>query len=85
MAERMMRFLKAYLYNLALSLSQCANAVLLAGDADESLSSRIGKALRDERWWVRPLRLWPRFVSHCLASIEDDEGGRSAARRQEFP
>lgn len=81
----MKRWLCAYFYNLALALSQLANALLFAGDADESLSGRIGKGLRAQRPWALPFRLWPRFAAHCLASIEDDEGARSAARRQEFP
>lgn len=81
----MKRFLRAYFYNLALALSQLCNAALFAGDADESLSGRIGKALRADLFWARPFRLWPRFAAHCLASIEDDEGTRSAAQRQEFP
>lgn len=81
----MKRFLRAYFYNLALALSQLANVALFAGDADESLSGRIGKGLRDRRRWARPFHLWRRFAAHCIASIEEDEGGRSAAKRQEFP
>lgn len=81
----MTRFLRAYFYNLALSLSQFANVLFLAGDADESLSGRIGKGLAANRWWARPFRLWPAFARHCLASREADEGAASAAQRREFP
>jgi hypothetical protein len=77
------RILKAWAYNLFVAASQLASAFLL-GDPDESISGRIGKGLRAGRWWAQPFRLVPPFARHCLASIEDDEGANSAAKRKDF-
>jgi hypothetical protein len=81
----MSRYVRAYFYNLGVAASQLANVMLLAGDPDESLSGRIGKGLAANRWWARAFRLWPAFARHCMASVEAEEGGASAAKRQEFP
>lgn len=64
-----------YFFNLFVSLSQFANTVL-AGDPDETISSRAGKARREGRIWgcllCRFLDLFDR--KHCEKSIEEDEG-----------
>lgn len=76
----MSEWLKNYLYNALCWLSQGANALLLGGDPDESLSSRIGKSIRaGGTWSMVPL---PSLLkSHFLWSIEDDRGTNSAAKR----
>ncbi|WP_275098073.1 hypothetical protein [Sedimenticola hydrogenitrophicus] len=67
---------RRYGWNLLIALDQLVNA-LLAGDPDETLSSRMGRAVRDGRcrgcyWICRALhRLDP---DHCQKSIEHDEG-----------
>jgi hypothetical protein len=43
-------WLKTYVYNVLLSLDQLANA-LLGGDCDQSLSGRMGYALRNNPKW----------------------------------
>ena len=68
-----------YFRNVLVGLDQLANA-LLAGDPDETISGRMGKAiLRGDCWICRPLcwmldRLDPRPDGHCLRAIEADEG-----------
>ena len=75
-----MRWLLNYIYNVHVALSQLANT-LAGGDPDESVSGRIGKAAQAGAGWARALdRLAGR---HFTKSIEPDEGGNSAARRQE--
>jgi len=64
-----------YFFSLFVSLSQFANTIL-AGDPDETISSRAGKAKREGRVWgcllCRFLDLFDR--KHCEKSIEEDEG-----------
>lgn len=68
--------MKRYLVNLAISLDQLANTIL-AGYPDETMSSRMGKKIRDNECllckgvckvlnWIDP--------GHCKDSIEHDEG-----------
>lgn len=65
-----------YLWNLLIALDQLANA-LLAGDPDETISSRMGKAVREGRCVLCRFlcgllhRIDP---NHCRKSIEEDEG-----------
>jgi len=74
-----------YLKNLAIAVDQFANAVLL-GDPDETLSSRMGKAIREGRCRLcQPIcrlldRIDPRPGHHCLMAIEDDEGADDLTR-----
>jgi len=66
---------KRYLVNLLIALDQFGNA-LFAGDPDETISSRAGKAARRGRRWgcilCRLLHLFDR--NHCEKSIELDRG-----------
>lgn len=69
----------AYLWNLLVALDQLINA-LLGGDPDETLSSRMGKAVRANRCWAckgicRLLHLIDK--DHCQKTIEPDEGQRA--------
>lgn len=70
-----MKEVKQYFWNLLISIDQLGNA-LLAGNPDETLSSRMGKAVRDGRcigcyWICRFLHVLDK--NHCQKSIEDDE------------
>lgn len=71
-----MNKLKRYIWNLLVAIDKFANA-LLAGDPDETLSSRMGRAVQDGRCracrWI--CLLLHRFdPHHCQKSIEHDEG-----------
>ena len=65
-----------YLFGLAIAIDQLVNA-LLAGDPDETLSSRCGKRAMVKGCWLclglcSLLGLIHR--DHCLWAIEHDEG-----------
>lgn len=65
-----------YLWNLLIAIDQLANTVL-AGDPDETLSSRMGKAMRRCALCRFVCRLiHPIDKDHCQKSIEPDEGSR---------
>lgn len=75
-------FLKNYLYNIGVSLSQFANVILLAGDPDETISSRIGKSIAAGGIMSKvALPQW--FADHCIRSMEKWEGKNSAWLRRE--
>lgn len=76
----MVEWLKNYLYNLHVALSQVVNT-LVGGDPDESVSGRIGKAAAAGARWA--IWLDRRCQGHFSRSVELDEGGNSAANRQE--
>jgi hypothetical protein len=76
--------LKQFAYNVGLSLDQLVN-VLLLGDPDSSLSSRLGRAYASGRpkWFVTPLMrandaAW-KFLTgeenHSVNAIEPEETG----------
>ena len=67
--------MKRYLVNLLIALDQFGNA-LFAGDPDETISSRAGKAARRGRRWGCVLcRVLDVFEhDHCEKSIEVDRG-----------
>jgi len=77
-----MRFLKQYAYNLALSLDQFLNTILL-GDPDESISGRCGRAILSNKpkFWVPMLaRVIDLFFyvtfnerDHVLNAVEPEE------------
>lgn len=70
--------MKAYFWNIFISLSQLLN-VILGGDPDETLSSRAGKFAHRSGWgfiarilnWIDP--------GHTDRAREDDEGDDGAA------
>ena len=77
-----------YWINNWVALDQLANA-LLAGDPDETISSRTGKwlSLPHDTWkWkvayvlCRALHLLDK--NHCLDSIEEDEGKHDLIRKK---
>lgn len=66
--------MRRYLRNLLISLDQLANA-LLAGDPDETISSRCGKRRETCRFCRWLCNLLDRIeYRHCEDSIEPDEG-----------
>lgn len=69
--------MRSYFLNLLIALDQLGNAIV-AGDPDETISSRAGKAQRAGRRWgcilCRMLDWFER--DHCAKSIEPDEGAR---------
>jgi hypothetical protein len=67
--------MKRYIWNILISIDQLFNTVL-AGDPDETISSRMGKRARkgDKLGKVicKILSLFDK--GHCEKSIEEDEG-----------
>ena len=67
-----------YLANIMIALDQLVNT-LLAGDPDETLSSRCGKRALIKRCWLCLGLCWLLGLvhrDHCLWAIERDEGKR---------
>lgn len=68
--------MKKYAWNLLIALDQIFNS-LLAGDPDETLSSRMGKYAKRGRGWI-PCQLCKMLSlfdeNHCEKNIELDEG-----------
>lgn len=77
--------MKTWLLNILIALDQLANAIL-AGDPDETISSRVGKrirsdqATRPERWLARLLDLLDH--NHVEEAIEEDEGNDETLKKQ---
>jgi len=70
-----------YVYNIGTWLSQGVNAIVLLGDPDESVSSRIGKNIRARGWAYRVP--WPPAIRrHWLRAIEYDRGSDGALTRE---
>lgn len=69
--------MKRYAFNLLIALDQLVNA-MLAGDPDETVSSRAAKDAKRGRRWAcilcRILHIVDR--NHCEKSVETDEGRR---------
>lgn len=65
--------IKAYIYNVLITLDQLINSLLL-GDPDETLSSRLGRVFPDSWivWFVDQLFFWQ--SNHCHKAIESQEG-----------
>lgn len=67
---------KKYLVNQARSLDQSLNS-LFGGDPDETMSSRLGKSVRDDNFWLAKgickfLNIFQK--DHCKKSINDGDG-----------
>ena len=67
---------RLWIWNSWIAVDQLFNAVLMAGDPDETVSSRAGKALRLNKRWARVLcwgldKIDP---GHCEASVDPTEG-----------
>jgi len=60
-----------YAINLLIAIDQLVNAILL-GDADETISSRLGKNYPKLSKVVNFIFFWDK--SHCQEAIEEDEG-----------
>lgn len=67
--------MKRYIWNVLISIDQLANT-LLAGDPDETLSSRMGKrARKGDKFCKGVCRVLDLFdKNHCEKSIERDRG-----------
>jgi hypothetical protein len=68
--------MKRYIWNLLISIDQLLNTIL-AGDPDETISSRMGKRVKKKNCKV--CKVLCRFLDlfekdHCYKSIEKDEG-----------
>lgn len=74
--------IKTYFFNVLIAIDQFLNAIL-GGDPDETLSSRMGKAIREGRCKLcypicRVLHLFDK--NHCKKEIEEDEGEREVIK-----
>ena len=81
-----------YLLNLAISIDQLGN-VLVGGDPDETISSRLGKIERKHGGKVPRWRIFSRFLiwsldkidkDHCEDAIEEDEGSEALIDRNDY-
>ncbi len=66
---------KRWIWNILVAFDQFWNAIL-AGDPDETISSRAGKAKREDKKWACILC---RFLdifdeSHCREAVNEDDG-----------
>ena len=75
----MMKFAGLYARNILIAIDQLANAVL-AGDPDETISSRAAKRLHIRGWAALASVLERIDPGHMARSIEADEGGDAAWR-----
>lgn len=77
---------KKYIKNVLIGVDQLANTIA-GGDPDETISSRAGKAVKDNKWWASYLCRFLNYLErdHCMESIEIDEGSNSIVneRRKE--
>lgn len=73
----MLTKIKRYLWNILIWLDQGLNT-LTGGDPDETVSSRVGKYIRDGRNCVlcKALCWFLNLIdkNHCAKNIEEDEG-----------
>lgn len=69
--------LRRWVLNVLIALDDLLSAILL-GDPQETISSRLGKAmLKGARWACLLCRLLDRIQpDHCLHSIERDRGSK---------
>lgn len=78
-----MEKVKKYFWNLLIAVDQFANTIL-GGDPDETISSRMGKHVKEGKCKFCKLicllldKIDP---GHCDSSIESDEGGRQVVKR----
>lgn len=72
-----MAIARIYLRNLGIALSQFGNAIL-AGDPDETISSRAGKYADDLEWSWLVWILNKIDPGHTDRAREDDEGDKGA-------
>lgn len=75
---RVIEFLKDYVKNVFIGISQFGNTLFMAGDPDETISSRAGKARAKGRIWgcVLCKLLDALDKDHCRKAVEPDEGRR---------
>ena len=69
------KMLGKWIFNILISFDRFANA-LFGGDPEETISSRAGKALNEDKIWGKvlcPVLDWL-DPEHCISSINDTEG-----------
>jgi hypothetical protein len=76
-----MSWISKYFWNILIAIDQFANTVL-AGDPDETMSSRFGKWKTADGWRREVAYVVCRCLhwidkGHCEKSIEADEGDRT--------
>lgn len=73
--ERAQKGWGKWVWNLLIAFDQLGNAVI-AGDPDETISSRAGKALKKKRRWARTLCWGLDWIDpgHCKNSVDPSEG-----------
>lgn len=88
--------MKRYLLNVLVALDQLVSAIFF-GDPDETISSRLGKAVRGDYGRLQAAFWWPvaKLVDlvflpldgpdHCRRMIEEDEGARAIPFPLEAP
>ena len=70
---------KRYFWNVLIAVDQLANA-LIAGDPDETISSRAAKLQHRRFWrWLGHVLEWI-DPDHLAKSLEKDEGGKGSIR-----
>lgn len=77
---------KTYVWNILVAIDQLFNA-LLAGDPDETISSRAAKAQRQGKRWGCVLCKFLHWLdaNHCDKNVEADEGSRAAVQHGARP
>lgn len=82
----MLQIIRHYILNILISLDQLLNTII-AGDPDETISSRVGKAAQRSKIAkvlesIINLMFWPfkGNLNHCQQSIEVDEGSDSLSK-----
>jgi len=68
--------MKRYLYNILIGIDQLVN-VVLAGDPDETMSSRMGKHVaKHDNWFCGMVCKLLNLIQkdHCMKAIEKDRG-----------
>ena len=65
--------MKAYLWNILIALDQLVNTIL-AGDPDETISSRVAKRRNEPGWRIIAAFLEWIDPGHLDDAIEHDEG-----------
>lgn len=75
--------IRTYFWNILIAFDQLINTVL-GGDPDETISSRMGKHIENDRCTFCKLICGVLDIfdkDHCAKSVEPDEGSRQVVKR----
>lgn len=75
--------IRTYFWNILIAFDQLVNTVL-GGDPDETISSRMGKHIANDRCTFCKLICGVLDFfdkDHCTKSVESDEGSRQIVKR----